>query len=87
VSNPLQSAAGLAGDHLRLRPVLRCAQDIDKCVKTLNQMAATDPAFPPFVVFGNRRHIEESAWEAYKKVLLERGLATRPFPKREASAP
>jgi hypothetical protein len=55
---------------------------------TLKRMAAADPFFPPFIIFGNRRHIEELAWENYKKILLERGLATKPFPrKRRELAP
>ena len=64
---------------LRFISVKKMADDIGKCAKTVHRMAATDPDFPKFIVLGNMFHAAVHEWEAYKKLLLQRGMKTRPL--------
>jgi hypothetical protein len=43
---------------------------------TIKRLAARDPTFPVFTVFGNRLHCELREWEAYKRELQQRGVKT-----------
>lgn len=63
----------------------RMAQELgDKCTKTVKRLIANDADFPPVVILGNKIHAEQSRWEKYKHILINRGTKVRPFPlKRE----
>jgi hypothetical protein len=50
--------------------------------RTIKRRAKSDPDFPKLIVFGGRLHATRQSWEAYKKILLARGLEARPFPSK-----
>jgi hypothetical protein len=79
VSNP-PNAEPTDGSRLRFLSIDYCATDIgDACTRTVKRMAATDPEFPKLIVIGNRLHVAEHEWEAYKRVLMARGAQVRPL--------
>lgn len=65
----------------------RMAQDLgDKHPRTVKRLAKIDPDFPPLVYLNGMTHSEESRWEGYKRLLIDRGSQPRRFPKKHTEA-
>jgi hypothetical protein len=50
--------------------------------RTIGRRIKTDHDFPPVYRINGRLYVREVAWEAYKKILLHRGVAAVPTAAR-----
>ena len=77
------TAAPHPGDsRIKLVSKKTMAADLESCVKTIDRLAQSDPAFPELTRVGGRDFAQDDAWESYKRVLLLRGRDRKATPPR-----